>query len=113
MPQPMAGSASHGAADVRNAFELLQRALPTLPMGSELWQAVHKAIGEIGKNIDIAGGKDNAAGVQSLMGAMRDMRTDPSKRAAFMAATGGPGGGAAPMMPGGAGGGSPMGMPGM
>jgi len=112
VPQPMAGSAAQGATHLRSALEMLQKALPSLPMGSEVWAAVHKALGDIGKHMDMMGGKDQAAGVQALMTMLRDKQVEPQKNA-FMSAIGGggppPGAGAPPP---GAGAGGPMGMPG-
>ena len=42
-----------GAAmlDVRNALQMLQRALPNIPMGSPLWKTVHDTVGKLGKDV--------------------------------------------------------------
>ena len=45
------GAAANGIVKVRNAVEMLQQALPTIPMGTELWTAVHKACVDIGKHL--------------------------------------------------------------
>jgi hypothetical protein len=47
----MAGAASQGVAGVKTALELLQKALGTVPMGSELHMSVLKAVTDISKHM--------------------------------------------------------------
>lgn len=41
-----------GAAmlDIRNALQMLQRALPNIPMGAPLWADIHTTIGKLAKH---------------------------------------------------------------
>lgn len=50
-PQPHSGVASSGLVDVKNALEALQKALPAIPMGSDLHTAVLKAVTELSKHM--------------------------------------------------------------
>ena len=100
VPQLMGASHKQGEDAARNAIQMLLKALPNLPMGSDLWVAVHKAIGDVGKHLDIT----QPGNVQQLVSMARDARTDP-RRAAAMSAMPTPGAG------GGGGGGGPPGLP--
>lgn len=108
VPQPMGASHGQGGTAVRAAIDALQKALPNLPMGSELWAAVHKALGDIGKHLDMAGGKDPAAMAQMMMAMMRDAKIDPQRRAFMQSFPTPMGGGGGP--PAGGGGGPPPGI---
>lgn len=50
--QPQANPGNIGAAmlDMRNGLELLQRALPNIPMGSPVWKDLHDVIGKLAKH---------------------------------------------------------------
>jgi hypothetical protein len=101
-PGPQAGAAAQGMSGVRLALEAMQKALPGLPMGSELHMAVMKAVTDISKKLGDGGG-DQAAQMQQLVQLARAAQTDP-QRAAMMRAMPGPGGappGVAPMPGGG------------
>ena len=95
-PGPMAGSAQQGLTGVKVGLEALQKALPMLPMGSELHSKVMKAISSISEHLAEGAGQGGNQ-IQALMEMMRNAKTQ-----------GGPNMGA--MMPGGpsgAGGGIP------
>lgn len=51
-PQPMLGQGAGAMADIRNALVGMQKALPGIPMGSELHSAVLKAVADISKHLD-------------------------------------------------------------
>ena len=97
-PQPMGGSAAQAMTGVKVGLEALQKALPMLPMGSELWSAVHKALGDIGKHMDMMSGGGPSSAIQQLVAMARDQRTEPQK-AAMMSMFPGPAGGGAPPPP--------------
>ncbi len=83
-------------AAVKTGLEALQKALPQLPMGSEIHTAVLKAMTDLGKHIEKAGGGDQAGGVQQLLEMLRAAKMNPNAQAALPA-----GGGGAPPPPGG------------
>lgn len=99
-PQPMMGSLNQGMTGVKVGLDALQKALPMLPMGSELWSSVHKALGDIGKHMDQMGGGNPSAIIQQLTAMARDAQTGPQRSALMsMSPGGGPppsGGGATP-----------------
>jgi hypothetical protein len=71
-------------AALKVGIEALQKALPQLPMGSKLHQAVLKAVADIGKNMEKeggAGGGDSASVVQQLIEAMRQAKQGPNMAA--------------------------------
>jgi hypothetical protein len=106
----MAGAAVQGLTAVKVGLEAFQKALPSIPMGSELHGAVLKAISDIAKHME--GGGDQAAQIQQLVAMARDAHANPAQAAQMRALM--PGGGGAqapPMMPGG--GGAPPPPPGM
>jgi len=95
--QGQANPGNMGAAmlDVRNALQLLQRALPNIPMGSTEWSAVHKCIGDLAKHA----GEEAPASMlnQSALSLIRGRSQSPmSGQAAHMFP---PGGGNAPPTP--------------
>lgn len=103
-PGPMAGNMQEGISAVKAGLEALQKALPMLPMGSELHTAVAKTIVDIGKHVEKAGmGGDQSAMIQQLMEMARSAKTNPAAQAALPQ-----GGGAPPPMPGMEGGEPPM-----
>ena len=100
MPGGMGGSVQHGMAALKVGLEALQKALPQLPLGSTLHQAVLKALTDIGKQMEKQGGSgnDQAGAIQQLVDMARTAKTQPAM---------------AGMMPGGAppAGGAPGGAP--
>lgn len=50
--QPQSNPGNLGAAmlDIRNGLELLQRALPNIPMSSPLWKDIHDVVGKLAKH---------------------------------------------------------------
>lgn len=56
MGGPMPGAAAQGNTALKVALEALQKALPLLPMGSELHTSVLKAVTDISKRMGAAGG---------------------------------------------------------
>ena len=102
------GSAKQGMAALTAGLEMLQKALPQLPMGSKLHTSVLKAVSEIGKHLAEEGGgagKDPSALIQQLVEAARGAKVNPASMAALPGGAGGP----PPMMPPGPPG-APMGM---
>lgn len=73
--RPMMGSAMQGMSAVRAALELLQKALPGLPMGSELHTAVLKSVTDLTRRM--TGPPDQAANVQQMSAAARDGQQNP------------------------------------
>lgn len=101
-PGTLAGNAQQGMAAVKTGLEALQKALPQLPMGSEIHTAVLKAMTDLGKHVEKAGGGDQAGGVQQLLEMLRAAKMNPNAQAALPAGGGGappPGGGMPPMPP--------------
>lgn len=78
---------------VKVALEALQKALPTLPMGSDLHGAVLKAVTELSKHLGEGGG-DSQAQIQQLIQMARAAHAQPQQDA--LARMGGAPPGAAP-----------------
>lgn len=95
----MAGSAASGMTSVKLGLEALQKALPTLPMGSEIHNAVLKAVGDIAKHLDASSGGGPQAVIQQLAQMASAAHADPQRQATLGMLPGGP--------PPGAGGGAP------
>lgn len=83
--------------------EALQKALPGLPMGSEMHTAVLKALGDIGKHMKHEGGSEGQPDVmQALVALARQKSAQPQNpMLAQLAGGGGGGGGPPPPMGGG------------
>ena len=94
---PMAGSAMQGIQKVKLGVEALQAALPTLPMGGELHQAVMKAITDISKHMTSGQGGDAGGAIQQLIELMRNAKQQPGAAGAMPGAA--PGGMPPPAMP--------------
>jgi hypothetical protein len=91
----MAGSAAQGSNLLRGALEMIQKALPLLPLGSEEHKAAIDAIKNLSKTIgQVAGAGDPAATIQQLAALARE-----KQQAAVPPALAG---GGAPPPPGGA-----------
>jgi hypothetical protein len=81
-------------------LKALNESLASLPLGSEVHNAVMKAIGEIGKHLPQGGtGGDPASMIQQLAMMARNAKADPSQSAALQGLMGG--GAGAPPPPGG------------
>lgn len=89
-PQPMMGQAHEGLAGVRMAVTALQKALPTLPMGSPIHTAVLKAVTDLTKVVG-QGEDDKASTMQNLVGMARNMQANPSQGLMQKLFPGGPG----------------------
>ena len=50
-PHGNPGNATQGLGDIKSALDALQKALPSIPMGTELHSAVLKSISDIGKHM--------------------------------------------------------------
>ena len=50
-PHGNPGNATQGMSDIKTALDALQKALPAVPMGTELHKAVMDAISKIGKHM--------------------------------------------------------------
>jgi hypothetical protein len=93
-PGPQMGAAGQGLSQVKTALEMLQKALPGLPMGDPVHTAVLKAVSDLTKHV-AAGADDQSDKIQQLVQAARGAQTNPQGAAL------------AQMFPGGGGGGSP------
>jgi hypothetical protein len=111
-PHGNPGNATGGLSDVKTALEALQRALPSIPMGTELHNAVLDSVKKIGAHMNEA--QDNPQmKLQSLLQMMQRLKAAaPNAALAGMggqqqppqppALGGAEGAGGAPPMPGGA-----------
>jgi hypothetical protein len=73
-------AAQQGFAAVKAALDLLQKALPQLPMGSKLHTSVMKSISDVSKHLTEeggGGGKDASSIIQELMQAARSAKLSP------------------------------------
>ena len=96
-PGPMPGHAAQAMTAVKMAVEALQKALPGIPMGSDMHNAVLKAVTEISKHLDKAGAEgDQASMIQQLAQMARGAQTQPPQAAAMQRMFPGPGQGAPP-----------------
>lgn len=75
-PQAMQGSKVQAIEAVKAGLEILQKALPGLPMGDDLHTAVLKAIGEISKHVSKGEG-DAGSIVQQLAQLARQQSQNP------------------------------------
>lgn len=97
VPGKMAGGAAQGANLLRAGLEMLQKALPMLPLGSDEHNETIKAVGALSKVVGkIAGAGDPAAMVQQLAQLARHAQQAPVPPA--MAGGGAPPPPAAPPM---------------
>ena len=63
----MSGSAAQGSNLIRGALEMLQKALPLLPLGSEEHKSAIEAVSKLSKSVgQQAGAGDPAATIQQL-----------------------------------------------
>lgn len=63
----MSGSAAQGSNLIRGALEMLQKALPLLPLGSEEHKSAIEAVSKLSKSVgQAAGAGDPAATIQQL-----------------------------------------------
>jgi len=93
-PSPMLGQGASAMSEVRNALVALQKALPMIPMGSDLHKAVLKAVGDIGKHLDPADKEANKGiDIQTLLQQAK-AQSQAAPQAALLKAMGG--GAAAP-----------------
>ena len=108
-PSPMGGSTAAAMTGVKVGVEALQKALPSLPMGSKLHGAILKAISDISKEMESGMGGGPGAEIQQLIAMARNAQTNPQRSAmmSMFPSGGGPGGGGAPPPPGPPGGGAP------
>lgn len=78
VPGRMQGSAAQGANLLRAGLEMLQKALPLLPLGSDEHNETIKAVGALSKVVGkIAGAGDPAAMVQQLAQLARQSQQAP------------------------------------
>lgn len=79
-PQAMAGAGAQAISAVKTALEALQKALPGLPMGSDLHTAVLKSIGDISKHVGESAG-DESGKIQQLAQLAAQARQAPQAAA--------------------------------
>lgn len=72
MPQGNPGNAAAAMMQVKNAVEMLQKALPSIPMGTPLHEKVLKVTSELVKEMSESGqGENKALELQSLVQHLR------------------------------------------
>jgi len=98
VPQAMAGAGAQAVAAVKMALEALQKALPGLPMGSELHTEVLKAVGGIAKHLEQSQG-DAGSVLQQLSAMAKQAQADPQRAAMLRALSPQPGGAPPPAPP--------------
>ena len=81
VPSGMLGNQQAGMTSVKVGLEALQKALPSLPMGSELHNAVLKAVSDIAKHFDTAGPQQSGDVLQQLAALARAQHTQPQQAA--------------------------------
>jgi len=106
-PGGMAGNQAHGMDKVKTGLKMLMEALPTLPLGGELSNAVMKAANDIGKHLTEGMEGDPQAQVQMLAKMAQQAKAQPGQMGAVQGLMGGgapppPGAGAPPPPPMGA-----------
>lgn len=102
-PSGMAGGNSQGMGLVTEALKLMQKALPLLPLGSDLHNAAIKAVGDLTKHVG-QGAQEAQPNAMMLQQMMRQGAQNPNAMAMQRLFGGGgapPGGGGAPPGPGG------------
>ena len=107
-PGAMHGGGQQGIEALKGALQLLQKALPLLPLGSDMHNAAIKAVADLSKHIG-EGAQDQGANVMQLMQMMRQGAQNPQQGPMQRMFGGGgapPGGGGMPPPPG-PGGGAP------
>lgn len=70
MPQGNPGNAASAMLEVRNAVQMLEKALPGIPMGSPLHEKIMKVTSELVKELS-QGDENQALQMQSLVQMMR------------------------------------------
>lgn len=81
-------------AALKVGVEALQKALPQIPMGSKLHQAVLKAVGEIGKHMEEEGSGAGGDQIQQLLEMVRNAKQNPGMAGMMPPPGGSLGGGA-------------------
>lgn len=79
-PQANPGGAQSGVAGIHAAIDLLQKALPGLPMGTPIHTAALKATSELTKAVGETHA-DNAQKIQTFMNAIRGSANNPMQQA--------------------------------
>jgi len=105
-PHGLPGQAAGSMGDLKMALEMLQKALPGVPMGTELHEAVLKAVTNIGKHMGEMAQSQQEKGKALLEMLMKLKQQGPNQALAGMAAPppgapppGGPPAGMAPPPP--------------
>ena len=88
VPHGNPGQTSQGIAQIRMALEALQKALPSVPMGTELHKAVMEAITKIGQHLTEAA-QDPQMQMQQLMHMMQQAKAAQPNQALAGIAGGG------------------------
>ena len=79
-PQGNPGNVASAMVDVKNALNLLQRALPNIPMGSPIHADILKTVSSLSKHAQDAGG-DHSLQMQSLLSMVKSMGQNPMQNA--------------------------------
>jgi hypothetical protein len=80
VPRPQMGNAAQALTLVHTAIDALQRALPGLPMGSELHTAVLRTVTELSRRTSNEGG-DKGSQLQALSQMGRGLQQQPQQAA--------------------------------
>lgn len=75
-PRPQMGNASQAMTLVFTGLEAFQKALPGLPMGSEIHTAVLNAVSAVSRRLENQSG-DGASQIQALAAMGRDVQQNP------------------------------------
>ena len=85
-PHGLPGQAAGSMGDLKMALEMLQKALPGVPMGTELHEAVLKAVTNIGKHMGEMAQSQQEKGKALLEMLMKLKQQGPNQALAGMAA---------------------------
>lgn len=85
------GNQAAATMDIQNGLKMLQRALPNIPMGTQLHTDVLQAVGRIAKHMGEAGGEQGGLHASSMMQMIRQQQAQAPQLAAMRAMGGGPG----------------------
>ena len=90
-PHGNPGNATQGMGDIKTALDALQKALPSIPMGTELHKTVLDAVAKIGKHMSEAQNNPQMK-LQNLMQMIAQLKAQQPNAALAGLAGGAPGG---------------------
>lgn len=105
-PQAHGGTAAAAMNDLQNAIKMLEKALPSIPMGTPIHAAVLKAATDLSKHLGAGSGNEGLQ-LQSLLQMARQAQQNAPMAALSRIMPGPDGSPPAPIAPPGGGGGAP------